>query len=201
MAKILVVFSHPAYQKSKVNKKLLQKVSGMENVTIHDLYERYPDFHIDVQKEQQLLIEHDVIVLQHPFYWYSMPALLKEWLDLVLGFGFAYGRNGNKLAGKWLLNTVTTGAGEAAYERNGEKELTRDKLFFAFSKLAGLCQMYYLPPLTVVGTHSLTEQDLDSIGMLYNMLLKRMVAGTFDFDEAMQTLTMNDYVKGWNHAS
>ena len=64
----------------------------MEGVRLHDLYEAYPDFLIDVEAEQALLLEHDVIVFQHPVYWYSSPAILKEWQDLVLEHGFAYGR-------------------------------------------------------------------------------------------------------------
>jgi hypothetical protein len=68
-----------------------------EAVDISDLYEEYPDFYINVKREQQLLIEHDIIVFQHPFYWYSSPAILKQWEDLVLEFGFAYGPGGTKL--------------------------------------------------------------------------------------------------------
>ena len=61
------------------------------------LYAAYPDFMIDVKREQQLLLDHDIIVLQHPFYWYSSPAIIKEWLDLVLENGWAYGTGGSNL--------------------------------------------------------------------------------------------------------
>ncbi|GAL26611.1 NAD(P)H oxidoreductase YRKL [Vibrio variabilis] len=43
------------------------------------------------------MIKADVIVLQFPFYWYSMPALLKKWMDDVFSFNFAYGPEGDKL--------------------------------------------------------------------------------------------------------
>ena len=65
---------------------------------------------IDVRAEQELLVSHDVIVSQHPFYWYSSPALLKEWQDLVLEHGWAYGRGGTKLTGKILFNAITAGS-------------------------------------------------------------------------------------------
>jgi len=57
-----------------------------QDVTIHPLYEAYPDWSIDVTREHELLLAHDRIVLQFPFYWYSSPPLLKKWLDFVLLF-------------------------------------------------------------------------------------------------------------------
>ena len=78
---------------------------------MHDLYEAYPDFDIDVRREQELLAAHEVIVLQHPFYWYSAPALLKEWQDLVLEHGWAYGSGGTALRGKALLSAPSRPAG------------------------------------------------------------------------------------------
>jgi Flavodoxin-like fold len=67
---------------------------------------KYPDFHINVAREQELLTLHDVIVFQHPLYWYSYPAILKEWQDLVLESGFAFGHMGTRLAGKLLLHAI-----------------------------------------------------------------------------------------------
>ena len=80
MAKrVLIQFAHPALQKSRVNRRLIAAVSNLENVTVNDLYEEYPDFSVNVKREQDLLRSHDIVVFQHPFYWYSSPALLKEW--------------------------------------------------------------------------------------------------------------------------
>ncbi len=86
---LLVLFAHPAFHKSRVNRVLTRFVKETEGVTFHDLYEAYPDFHIDVAREQALLVRHDVIVFHHPFFWYSTPAILKEWQDLVLEHGWA----------------------------------------------------------------------------------------------------------------
>jgi putative NADPH-quinone reductase len=111
---ILILFAHPAYQRSRGNRFLVEAVQQSDAFTFRDLYEHYPDFNIDVAEEQRLLLEHDVIVLQHPFYWYSCPALLKEWLDLVLEHGFAYGHDGEALRGKSMLSAITTGGSERA---------------------------------------------------------------------------------------
>ena len=102
-ARVLILFAHPAPHKSSINRYLIASVQGLNNVTINDLYEEYPTFDINVQREQELLLAHDIIVFQHPFYWYSSPAILKEWEDLVLEYGFAYGTGGTKLHGKLFL--------------------------------------------------------------------------------------------------
>jgi glutathione-regulated potassium-efflux system ancillary protein KefG len=71
MKKILVIFAHPAIHKSRIHRRLIDSLKNLNGITVNNLYENYPDFYIDIIKEQQLLIEHDIIVLQHPFYWYS----------------------------------------------------------------------------------------------------------------------------------
>jgi glutathione-regulated potassium-efflux system ancillary protein KefG len=83
------LFAHPVLERSRVNRRLVDAIRGLDGVTIHDLYETYPTMAIDARAEQELLLQHDVYVFQHPFYWYSSPAILKEWQDLVLEHGWA----------------------------------------------------------------------------------------------------------------
>ena len=80
--------------KSRINNELIKEVKSIEGVTFRDLYDEYPDFLIDIKREQESLLENDIIILQHPFYWYGCPAIVKEWVDLVLEYGFAYGPGG-----------------------------------------------------------------------------------------------------------
>ncbi len=108
-AKVLLLYAHPESQDSVANRVLLKPATQLSNVTVHDLYAHYPDFFIDIPREQALLREHEVIVFQHPLYTYSCPALLKEWLDRVLSRGFASGPGGNQLAGKVLGRGVSPG--------------------------------------------------------------------------------------------
>src|SRR5262249_12225989 len=112
MRRVLLLFAHPVLERSPVNLRLLAEAREVTGVTIHDLYEAYPTLSIDVRREQRLLLDHDVIVFQHPFYWYSTPAILKEWQDLVLEHGWAYGHGGTQLRGKITLNAITTGRPE-----------------------------------------------------------------------------------------
>ncbi len=160
MNKILIVFAHPAFQKSKVNKVLLEMVRNERGVTINSLYDRYPDFYIDVIAEQQLLLEHDIIIWQHPFFWYSGPALLKEWFDLVLQHGFAYGEKGLKLQGKKAMSVITTGGRQEVYCAEGRNHFTVNEFLVPYRQSANLCHMDYLPPFVVYGTYSIKPEEV-----------------------------------------
>ena len=156
-SRILILFAHPALQKSRINRPLLEAVQGADGITVRDLYEAYPNFLIDVAREQELLVAHDIVVFQHPFYWYSVPAILKEWQDLVLEYGFAYGAEGTALHGKRLLSAITTGGSEKAYQPEGINRFRVAELLLPIAQTAHLCGMTYLPPFVVHGTHRLRE--------------------------------------------
>lgn len=158
--RILLQYVHPAPQKSRANRALLAAARGVAGVTVNDLYECYPDFHLDVAREQALLLEHEVIVFQHPFYWYSAPALLKEWQDLVLTLGFAYGPGGTRLQGKTLGSALTTGGSAEAYSPTGHNRFTIKALMAPFDQTAHLCGMRYAEPFVVYGAPRLAPTEL-----------------------------------------
>ncbi|MDX8339140.1 NAD(P)H-dependent oxidoreductase [Draconibacterium sp. IB214405] len=160
MKKILILFAHPAFQKSRINKTLLEAIKNLEGVTINNLYEKYPDFFIDVPAEQKLLSQHDVIVWHHPFYWYSAPALIKEWMDLVLQHGYAYGTHGRALEGKWAMQCISSGGSKAVYSAEGKNHYTVNEFLAPFNQSATLCRMNYLPPFVVHGSHLLGAAEL-----------------------------------------
>ena len=114
--KILVNVFHPDLSRSRGNRVLIDAIAGLDNVTVRDLYADYPDFKIDTDHEQRLLCDHDVIVFQHPLYWYSSPALLKQWQDHVLTPGFAFPPGvGDALKGKAWQSVITAGGDADAY--------------------------------------------------------------------------------------
>lgn len=147
MKKILILFAHPALHKSRIHSRLARAAGEVEGVTFCNLYDRYPDFFIHVPYEQKQLRDHDVLIWQHPFYWYSCPALLKEWMDLVLEHNFAYGRKGTNLHGKKALSVISTGGSEAVYTRQGFSHYSVKQFLAPFHQTARLCGMEYLPPL------------------------------------------------------
>jgi glutathione-regulated potassium-efflux system ancillary protein KefG len=156
--RVLILFAHPAFQKSRVNKQLVAAIRNLEGITFRDLYEEYPDLDIDVKKEQDLLKQHDVVVFQHPFYWYSTPAILKEWCDLVLEYGFAYGIGGTSLTGKVWIHAITTGGHESSYQPQGINRFTVRQFLAPLDQTAHLCGMYFLPPFIVHSTHRMDPQ-------------------------------------------
>ncbi|MEJ2755917.1 MAG: NAD(P)H-dependent oxidoreductase, partial [Gammaproteobacteria bacterium] len=100
MTQILILYAHPAQQFSRMNRLLAEVAQRHASVFFNDLYHHYPNFLVDIEREQHLLQTHHTIVFQHPLYWYSTPAILKEWQDIVLQPGFAYGEGGEYLRGK-----------------------------------------------------------------------------------------------------
>lgn len=182
MARILVLFAHPALEKSRVNIQIVQAVRKIKGVTFCDLYEQYPDFFIDVPAEQKLLTEHDIIVWQHPMYWYSSPPLLKQWIDLVLTHNWAYGSGGNALAGKYLFNAITTGGGDQAYSQSGLNRFTLREFLLPFEQTARLCRMNYLPPYAVQGTHRMDNGDISTEADRYARLLTALRDDALDLN-------------------
>jgi glutathione-regulated potassium-efflux system ancillary protein KefG len=160
MKNILFLFAHPNPHKSRANKMILEHVRSLPNIKIHDLYQNYPNFFIDVKKEQQFLMASDLIVMQHPIYWYNMPALLKQWHDDVLELGFAYGENGNALKGKKLLLSITTGGGANSYSTEGHNQYPIDHFLAPYKATAHLCGMEWLEPLIF---HSALRSDENEI--------------------------------------
>ncbi|MFC1584745.1 NAD(P)H-dependent oxidoreductase [Fibrobacterota bacterium] len=187
---ILILFAHPALQKSRVNKVLAQAVSGLEGVTFHDLYEEYPDFNIDPAREQELLRQHDIIIIQFPFLWYSPPSIVKEWEDIVLEHGWAYGSRGVVLREKKLLCVLSTGGGEAAY-RKGSKRFTIRQLLAPLERSAYLCGMEYLPPFAVHGTHLLQDEDIRAHGERYRRLVYALSSGKANYQKLSKLENLN----------
>ena len=155
---ILVLLAHPALDRSEVNRPMADAVCDLDGVKLVDLYAEYPDFQIDIDREQAQLLAHDVIIFQHPLYWYSTPAILKEWQDLVLEHGFAYGSGGSALHGKIFFNALTAGGLEAAYCAQGYNHFTIRELLHPLEQTAALCGMIYLPPFALFGSRTAVEE-------------------------------------------
>ena len=153
---------------------MIKRVPRKDGITLHDLYETYPDYDIDPDREQALLLKHDIVIMQHPFYWYSCPAILKQWQDLVLEHGFAYGRAGTALSGKAMLSAVTAGGSETAYGPEGLNRHAIAEFLRPFEATARLCRMRWQPPFVVHGTHLLEAADLSRHAEAYRARLEAL---------------------------
>ncbi|MFT9847772.1 NAD(P)H-dependent oxidoreductase [Aneurinibacillus sp. REN35] len=165
--KTLVIVAHPHLQKSKVNARWVKAVKENIDITVHDLYEEYPQEVIDIHKEQQQLTQHERIVFQFPFYWYSSPPLLKKWIDTVFTAGWAYGSGGNKLHGKELVLAISTGSPEEKYQAGGLNQYTVSELTRPFQATSSLVGMTFLPMFIFHNAFSATDTDIEESAKNY----------------------------------
>ena len=192
--RILILFAHPLYEKSNAHRALVSSIPNLPNITFHDLYQEYPDFDIDIRREQELLYNHDMIIWQHPMYWYSCPPLLKQWIDIVLEHGWAYGKEGYALKDKMLFQAITTGGNKENYCATGRDMFTIPQLLEPFHQTARVCRMEYLPPFVVHGTHAMDDTGYEHHAKLYAELLTNLAGDKPLPDDIRNHLYMNDWV-------
>lgn len=158
--KTLIVLAHPDFGNSKVNKALIESLpKDTENLTVHNLYEKYPDAKIDVAAEQKRFEQHDRIIFQFPLYWYSCPSLLKKMFDDVFLYGWCYGSTGKKLHGKEFGIVVSTGGPERSYQAGGFNCYTLSELLRPFQATANLVGATYLPIHAIYGALSWSKEE------------------------------------------
>lgn len=152
--KILLLFAHPSSHRSEVNTPLFELAQSLGFVTSVDLYAEYPDRNIDIEAEQERLNDHDVIIFQFPLYWYSTPPILKEWQDLVLEYGYAYGKGGDALKDKKFICAVSAGGSESAYHSTGSNFATLRDYLKPLEQTANVTGMEYIPPFAIFSSRN-----------------------------------------------
>jgi glutathione-regulated potassium-efflux system ancillary protein KefF len=173
---ILVLQAHPYPDRSRANRALGRAIEGLPGVEIRSLYDRYPDFSIDVEDEQRALSACSVVVWQHPLYWYTAPALLKLWFEKVLALGWAYGHGGRALAGKRCLWVTTTGAGAEAYTPAGMHAHAFEAFVPVMRQTAQFCGMIWLDPMVLHDAHRIDAAELEAAGARYRARLEALLA-------------------------
>lgn len=123
----------------------------------------------DIAEEQEKLRWADAVILQFPLWWFSMPAILKGWIDRVYAYGFAYGvgehsdthwgdRYGEgTLAGKRAMLVVTAGGWESHYGPRGVNGPIDDLLFPIQHGILYYPGFDVLPPFVVYRTSRMDE--------------------------------------------
>ncbi|MGP4041048.1 NAD(P)H-dependent oxidoreductase [Gracilibacillus sp. D59] len=155
----LLIVSHPDIIESGSQQYFLSSLKDREEITVHHLENQYPNGTINVAKEQNLLRQHDRIIFQFPFYWYSATPLIKKWQDEVLGEGFAYGTRKKPLAGKDFGLILMIGVAEREYQAGGEELFTISELTKPFQAMANKLGMNYLRPLPVFQFFYMEEEE------------------------------------------
>jgi glutathione-regulated potassium-efflux system ancillary protein KefF len=162
MARVLVIYAHPTPHRSRVNRRLAEAARVLPSVLVHDLYEAYPDFYIEAATEQALVAAAEILVFLHPIQWYSMPALLKEWLDTVLVPDWAYASRQGALRGKRYWLVVTTGGAEDAYQVGGSHGRPFVEFLAPFHQTAAVCGMHWLEPHVLQGATTASEELIEA---------------------------------------
>ena len=168
--KVLIIAAHPDLENSRINRTLLERVQHEPDITVHPLYATYPDWTIDVKREQELLLAHDRIVFQFPLFWYSTPPLLKKWQDDVLEYGWAFAEGGDKLQGKQFMLATSIGVHPDCYRAGAIGEFTLSEILRPLQATAVFCQMIYLPAFVTGG--EVTDAELSQRAEEYLETLK-----------------------------
>ena len=185
MARLLVYYAHPGQRTSRANKALSETAQSIEGVTFVDLYRECPRHIIQVDREQQRLIDHDVILFQFPMFWYSTPSIIKEWQDLVLEHGFAYGSGGVALTGKTMMLAVTAAGSSEAYTPQGYQHYPIRNFLVPLEQTARLCHMKFAAPYVLYSSLKAPDTDeLETHRAGYQALLTAILEDRYDFEAA-----------------
>ena len=195
--RVLVLFAHPSVERSEVNVELLRASRLRDGVTVVDLYAEYPTFFIDIEREQQRLRDHDVVVFMFPLFWYSTPAILKEWQDLVLEYGFAYGAGGDTLKDKVFVCSITAGGADEAYTETGDNHFTIRELLRPLEQTSRLCGMRFLAPFVLFGSRAAVDEGRVGLHVAeWGRVIEALRDGRLDLDAAESIALMTGQLDG-----
>jgi glutathione-regulated potassium-efflux system ancillary protein KefF len=171
----VLIYAHPYPDRSRANRLLLRAVRDLPGLTIRSLYDLYPDFGIDIEAEQRALVESDVMIWQHPMYWYSVPGLLKHWFDKVLVRGWAYGEGGTALVGKRCLWVTTSGGDHQAFSAEGMHAHSFASFVPAVKQTARFCGMHWEEPFVLHGAHRVPNDELEKEADRYRQRIADLI--------------------------
>lgn len=181
--KTLVILAHPNLEASRVNKRWKKELLQHPNdIAIHEIYKEYPEWKIDVSREQTLLEAYNHVVFQFPFYWYSYPPLLKKWFDDVFAYGWAYGSKGDKLKGKKLGLAMSIGDKKENYLPEGSVSFTVDELITPFKASARHVGAKALPYFAVFGaSFQASDEEINQSAKEYIRYIFRYTSSSGSF--------------------
>ncbi|GIN39254.1 MULTISPECIES: NAD(P)H-dependent oxidoreductase [Heyndrickxia] len=165
MKKIMVIVAHPNIEASRGNKYWVKEIKKHPDIYLHHLYKQYPDWKIDVKKEQQLLLNHERIIFQFPFYWYSCPALLKKWFEEVISPEF--GIKDLRLKGKEFMMATTTGGAKEGYQAGGYNAFTLSEYLRPIQGIIMRCQGILLPTFSLNNINNISDEDISDNAFAY----------------------------------
>ena len=180
MCKTLVKVFHPFFDRAKANGALAGAATEFTGATVVDMYTRYPDGKIDVGREIAEILAADRIVFQFPIYWYSVPSLMKEWLDQVLTIMFYvdYENSGSRFEGTPILFAATAGNVADAYTATGNNRFSVRDLFLPLYATAHRCGLPVSNPFVVYEADRLDDISRKEAALRYGLFLQNWEQNT-----------------------
>ena len=185
MARLLIYYAHPGHRHSRVNREMAIAAAAITGASFVDLYADYPRFDVRADVEQRRLIDHDAIVLQFPLFWYSTPSILKEWQDVVLEYGFAYGHDACSLAGKRVQLAITVAGPRDQFAAGAYQRYPLRTFLTPIEQTARLCHMHFGAPYVLFSGLRATELGVVEAHVAgYRRMLEAIRDDTYDFETA-----------------
>lgn len=140
----------------------------------------------DIEEEQKKLRWADIVIFQFPFWWFSMPAILKGWFDRVFACGFAYGvgqydekhygsRYGEgTLEGKKGMLSITIGGRKDQYSGRGINGPIDDLLFPIQHGILWYAGMSVLPPFLIYQADKTSDELIEKYKQQYHERLSNL---------------------------
>lgn len=168
MKNILVISGHTNLNDSYANKTILEELTRTLPEAEYVYLDRlYPDFRVDAETEQQRLVRADIIVFQFPLFWYSAPSILNRYVEEVFKHGFSHGSTGDKLMGKQLVLSFTSGAPESMYQKGGLQNYPIEDFLPPFKQTTNLCRLKWEGFVYTGGMSYANRNDESMLEMMY----------------------------------
>ncbi|MCL2520477.1 MAG: NAD(P)H-dependent oxidoreductase [Spirochaetaceae bacterium] len=161
--KKLAIFGHPDWASSQVSAAWFKYFEQQGDITLHKLINAQSNWCFDVAAEQQLLANHDRIILIFPIRWYGEPSLVKKWCEDIILDGFAYGSR-HALKGKELLIAASCGGVAEIYRTQGRNCYPLDIFLAHWQAISHLCGLTYYPAYALYGVYHKTTTDYEEAG-------------------------------------
>lgn len=173
MKNILIVSGHTNLDNSLANKTILEELQkDLPQAEIIRLDSLYPTFEINVEAEQQRVLNADVIVLQFPFFWYGVPSIMSRWIEEVFAHGFSHGSTGDKVRGKKLVVSFTSGAPEEMYQTGGLQTYPIEDFLPPLKQFANLCGMEWSGHIYTGGVSHTSREDSEKVEQMRQKALE-----------------------------
>ena len=139
MGKVLVVSGHRDLENSFANKKILEYLWEDLPEAEFEYLHKYINKDFDIEEQQKKLFEADIIVLQFPIFWYTMPSIMQKWFEDVFVYGFAYWSAWHKLKWKKLIVSFTTWDSDETYVLWAEQWYPSEMFLISLQRIAAKC--------------------------------------------------------------